>query len=401
MSQVRLRVFFVDDETRVLQGLQRMLRPLRDQWDMVFIEGGEAALIAMASNPADVIVSDMRMPIMSGAQLLTQIMHLYPATVRLILSGQADLQLIHSTIGPVHQYLAKPCDAELLRSTIERAAHVREALDGHLRSLVGGIDNLPCLPAAHQALVNGLKAGTAGRTAVRTAVASDLGMSMKVLQLMNSAFFGSPRSVCQIEEAVDLLGIETMQVLAGPLAAFKPVDDVQFSGFPAEGLWNHARQVADLSARIAQGDGATPVEIDVARTAGLLHDVGNLVLAIVLTDRRNEFYTLLAYPEAQAEERDRLLLGTSHAEVGAYLMSLWGLPPQIVDAVAGHHLAELDATASIATRAVRAADALLHHLAESRDDADPELARLGPPAQIPAWLALARTVATTLPGSQK
>ena len=399
MSQVRLRVFFVDDESRVLQGLQRMLRPLRDMWDMVFIEGGEAALIAMASNPADVIVSDMRMPIMSGAQLLTQIMHLYPATVRLILSGQADLQLIHSTIGPVHQYLAKPCDAELLRSTIERAAHLREALDGNLRSLVGGIENLPCLPAEHQALVNGLKAGASGRTAVRAAVASDLGMAMKVLQLMNSAFFGSPRNIYRIDEAVDLLGIETMQVLAGPLAAFKPVDEVQFAGFPAEWLWHHARHVAELAARIAQSEGATPVEIDVARTAGLLHDVGHLILALVLTDKRSEFYTLLNYRETVAEDRDRLLLGTSHAEVGAYLMSLWGLPPLIVDAVAGHHRAELDAEAPIATRAVRAADALLHHLAEGHEDTHSELARLGTPAQIPAWLALARTVTTTIPGN--
>ena len=85
------RILFVDDEEMVLQGLQRMLRSLRREWDMTFVESGAKALELMAEQPFDVVVSDMLMPGMTGAELLNEVMKRYPRTVRLILSGHADI----------------------------------------------------------------------------------------------------------------------------------------------------------------------------------------------------------------------------------------------------------------------------------------------------------------------
>src|ERR1017187_6368046 len=111
-------LLFVDDEVRVLQGLQRQLYGMRNEWNMNFKEGGAKALDFMASAPVDVIVTDMMMPGMDGAQLLTEVMKRHPDTIRIVLSGHADREAILRLVGPAHQYLSKPCDAEELRNAI-------------------------------------------------------------------------------------------------------------------------------------------------------------------------------------------------------------------------------------------------------------------------------------------
>jgi DNA-binding NtrC family response regulator len=106
------RVIFVDDEARILEGLRRMLRPMRNQWEMAFAPGGQAALDVMATTPFDVIVSDMRMPGMDGAALLEQVREHYPEVIRIVLSGHTEMATALRVVPIAHQFLAKPCDAE-------------------------------------------------------------------------------------------------------------------------------------------------------------------------------------------------------------------------------------------------------------------------------------------------
>ncbi|GAF98860.1 unnamed protein product, partial [marine sediment metagenome] len=122
------RILFVDDETNVLDGLRRMLRPMQREWEMAFAPGGEEALAALAEKHFDVVVSDMRMPGMDGDQLLTEVMGRYPETVRIVLSGHSEKEMILRSVGPTHQYLAKPCDPELLKRVIARAYALRGVL---------------------------------------------------------------------------------------------------------------------------------------------------------------------------------------------------------------------------------------------------------------------------------
>ena len=84
------RILFVDDEAKVLDGLRNLLRRQRHEWDMLFALSGAAALEELAKAPVDVIVSDMRMPGMDGAELLTRVRTLYPQTARIVLSGHAE-----------------------------------------------------------------------------------------------------------------------------------------------------------------------------------------------------------------------------------------------------------------------------------------------------------------------
>ena len=109
---MKKQIIFVDDDPLVLQGLQRMLRHMREQWEMEFVTSGPAALERMAQHSFDVVVSDMMMPGRSGAELLNEVMQRYPQTIHLILSGHADKELIMRWVGATHQYLSKPCTTE-------------------------------------------------------------------------------------------------------------------------------------------------------------------------------------------------------------------------------------------------------------------------------------------------
>ena len=155
---MKKRILFVDDDPLVLQGLQRMLRSMREEWEMEFVESGPIALEAMAKSPFDVVVSDMRMPGMNGAELLNRVMKLHPNTIRFILSGHADQDLVMQCVGTTHQYLAKPCEPDALKATIRRASALGQSLqNGQLKSLVSRIERLPSLPSLYLKVVQKLQ----------------------------------------------------------------------------------------------------------------------------------------------------------------------------------------------------------------------------------------------------
>jgi DNA-binding NtrC family response regulator len=113
------RILFVDDEPMVLRALGNVFRKQRDRWEMLFASSAEAALTVLETTAVDLVVTDMRMPGMNGAQLLEQVAALYPATRRIILSGQSSPSASAPEGGSAHCVLEKPCATDLLRSTIE------------------------------------------------------------------------------------------------------------------------------------------------------------------------------------------------------------------------------------------------------------------------------------------
>ncbi len=393
----RLRLLFVDDEGKILDGLRRMLRPMREQWDMRFCESGEAALVELAAVPADVVVSDMRMPGMNGAELLTAVMRRWPSTVRLVLSGHADLELVHRTVGPTHQYLQKPCDADTLKATVARAAKLRMLLtNDRLRSLAGRMDSIPCLPALYLQIVELLQKPGATTEQVGVLVAQDLGMTARILQVVNSAFFGLRREVTGVQEAVGLLGIDTIQALVLSVQAFAAFDAKDFHGISPDDLWRHSMAVADIARRISAHEHSLPPRVDASFMAGMLHDAGKLVLAANLPEDYAKAVTLARERGIPIHVAEQEVLGATHAEVGAYLLGLWGISDPIVEAVAWHHqpLASLHREFSPLT-AVHVANGLHHAVA-----GDPRIRRLDAPdlndrglgPHLGAWARIATAV---------
>ena len=184
-------LLLVDDEPLVLRGLQRSLRSMQDEWTMQFAGGGVEALEVMAQRPCDVIVTDMRMPGMNGAQLLNEVRRRSPHTVRVALSGQCDRETVMSAIGSTHQYISKPCDAKMLKDTINHAIALRNQLQtASVTRVVSQLKTIPSLPASYRAMMAELSSEEPRLNNLATLVAADMGMAAKCLQLVNSAFFG-------------------------------------------------------------------------------------------------------------------------------------------------------------------------------------------------------------------
>ncbi len=338
MSTPTRRILFVDDEPNVLAGLRRMLRPMRGEWQMTFAGSGREALEVLAREPHDVVVTDMRMPGMDGAELLSEVRRLYPDMVRIVLTGHCERSAALRSVETAHQQLSKPCDPDQLRDAVRRACALHELLaDGGLRKLVSRLSTLPSLPQVYVEIVEALKSPDTTIEQIGEIIARDVGMTAKVLQLVNSAFFGLRRHVADPTRAVSLLGIDTIKALVLSLHIFNQIDQDCVARFRLDTLWHHSVATGALAKRLATWLEAETELRDHALLAGLLHDAGKLVLAANLASEYQRAIELArkdGVPMWQAELR---VLNASHAEVGAYLLGLWGLPDVVVEAVAFHH----------------------------------------------------------------
>ncbi len=332
------QLLFVDDEPKLLDGLKRSMRSMRDEWNMMFVTGGEEALRVLEGAPFDVVVSDMRMPGIDGAQLLNEVQRRYPHIVRIILSGHSDQQMIFQSISATHQFLAKPCESEQLKTTIRRACALRELLkNDSLRGLVTGMRTIPSLPNLFSDIKKEVESESSSLKAIGQIIAKDMGMTAKILQLVNSAYFGMCGTVSTVEQAVNFLGLDTIQALVLTADIFSQFRMQRASGFHIDRLWAESMETGTLARAIARAEGRAPHEIEQANTAGFLHDVGILLLAVNLPDRYSTVLTVASAEGRPVCEVEQSEFGTTHAEVGAYLLGLWGMSEPIVEAVAYHH----------------------------------------------------------------
>jgi putative nucleotidyltransferase with HDIG domain len=329
------RIIFVDDEVSILDGLKRMLRPMRSEWEMEFAPGADAALSLLEGAPYDVIVTDMRMPGMDGASLLEIVREKYPCMLRIILSGYTELQASLRAVPVAHQFLLKPCDPEMLRAGIARATSLGEVLDSKmLTSLVGALRELPSLPRVFTELKLALERPSTTIEQVAQIVEQEVAVSAKILQLVNSAFFGLARDVTDLKTAVSCLGMSVLHDLVITLEVFRSlVPNEYVSEEYLEEFHRHAQLTARIAAKIAEDTHLSPAVV----LAALMHDVGKLVIA-----ERTPVHFARSLAQAEQEgiplfEVEEKLIHVSHAEVGAYLLSLWGLPYTVVEAVAHHH----------------------------------------------------------------
>ncbi len=331
-------ILFVDDEPKLLDGLKRSLRTMRHEWDMTFAIGGVAALKALEEAPFDVIVSDMRMPEMDGVQLLNQVKQRFPQIIRIVLSGHSDQEMVYQSIAATHQYLAKPCEIDLLKTTIMRAYALRELLEeDSLRRLVTGMQQIPSLPTLYADVRREAESPTSSLKTIGAIISKDMGMTAKILQLVNSAYFGLRAAVSTPEQAVNLLGLDTIQALVLSVHVFSQFAAARGSCFDMRRLWEASAETGMLARAIAKAEQAPVLVIDQAYTAGLLHDVGIMALMANVSDQYESILKTANDKNIPVWEVERQELGATHAEVGAYLLGLWGLSNPIVEAVAFHH----------------------------------------------------------------
>lgn len=395
------KILFVDDEPNILEGLQRMLFPLQKEWRMAFVASGAKALELMESQRFDVIVSDMRMPGMDGAQLLSAVKARFPDTVRFVLSGQTDGEAVYRSVGDAHQFLNKPCKPKLLKECVDKAFSIRDLLTcDRLKSTIAQIGSLPPVPDVYKRLCEELQSAECSVAAVSRIIETDQAILSKILQLVNSAFFGVRHRVTSAAQASSMLGLQTLKSLVLMSGLFTPMQQASFpKGFSIEEKWRHSAKVGIYAEALCKHESAPKEMAADAYTAGLLHDAGELILAISCPDDYVHVRDYGMLNQIPAYEAERKVLGCTHAELGAYLLGIWGLPDQIVEAVAYHHNPSESTSQSLSPLAlVHAADRMDPQKGNLESDiaASPLdlafLARIGLEAHLPQWEETCRRI---------
>ncbi len=329
------RILFVDDDLDLLNGLRARLHKHRANWEMKFVDSGAAALIELKAGSVDLVVTDVRMPGMDGGQLLATIKEGWPETIRIVMSGYSEPVKVLQLVSLAHRYISKPCDAQQLENIIERCFKLDSVLRGEeLKNLVGRIGKLPALPKTYQQLKTALSQPNVQATVLADIITRDPIVTAKVLQVANSAFFRLAKPVQTIKQAVNYLGFACIQNLVMSAEVFSEWGKIpNLPGLDPDRLQENAQQTAAACKALAVG---TPL-VDDALLVGLLHDIGYWVLLQECPKDMAHILKLATDTGVSFEQAERDVIGTSHAEVGAYLLGLWGFPYEVVEAVAFHH----------------------------------------------------------------
>ena len=329
----RTRILFVDDEPEVLDEIMRALGGRLHDWDMEWVHGGAEALEAMALRPADVVVSDLRMPGMDGIELLAQVRERWPRAIRLILSGHAGSESVLRAMSVAHQLLEKPLRTDLLGGVLSRAIAVQRMLSRpELLELAGRVGELPSLPGTYSKLIRLIQSPHSSYDDLAEVVERDPLVSARALQFVNSAYFGIGRQVGSVRSAVSLLG---PQVLLGMALAATVVDRADEAGIPGllDEVQDRALRCSGWIRRLLPDDEL----LDEAVSTALIHDLGTILLALADPKACRNVLDSARQDHAGEYRLEQSALGVTHADMGAYLFGLWGLPLRMVEAIAYHH----------------------------------------------------------------
>ncbi len=386
------RLLLVDDEPQVLLTLQASMQPLAEEWDVAFLPGGKEALSWLEQHEADVVLADIHMPGMSGLELLSEVKGRYPRTVRMAFSGVAHQEMVMKGLSVAHQVLPKPLAPSTLRTTLSRACAQRDVLGNPaLQQLVGSIQHLPSLPTIYQEIEATLQAKDASAEKTAAIIGKDPAMVTNLLHLVNSAYFSLRRTVSSPTHAVALLGIGTVKSLVLTLKLFE-----QSHRDPAlkpliERLWQHGITVGTAAKALAVAEDMGTVAVEAAFLGGLLHDLGRLVLASNLPKEQAQVDNAVR-AGTDPVEAERTVYGATHAEVGAYLLSIWGLNDLIVEGVAFHHCPMVSHSGSFTVlTAIHLANGWAGSSSGAGARSEPDLAyieQLGLSDRLPKWKAL-------------
>lgn len=371
-------MLFVDDDANVLRGMKRLFHAMRDSWDVEFAESGREALDLMAAKPVDLIMADVQMPGMSGLELFAITRRLYPRVIRFALSGYTDKEVLLNAIGLSHQFFAKPCNADILKSAMIKVLRFHSALRAaSVQAMVAGVQTFPVLPEHRAMLLEALGRGQVTIREVAQIVEQDMAMAATVFHLAYWECFDPRRGVANAECAIRNLGLDFLRSAAFTADLFRACPDDLIEIFHLRDLFAHSAAASGMAEAMARTMSPEDAVADDARVAGLFHDIGKLVL---ISQRRDEYEQIWKRHLSSGLSLQRLeheVFNTTHAEIGGALMTLWGFPWHIVEAVSFHHKPQKTDPASYETvMSVHMGDGMAHSapggtLAAEPDDHEP------------------------------
>ena len=311
---------------------------LGDEFKVETASGGEEALGLVERSSFDVVVSDLTMPKMTGVEFLTEVAKRSPSSARIVVSGFVDEVSIAKCCMVGHRYFIKPFDPISLTHLIQNLSRAKKPpMNKKVHEIIGKIGALPCPSEIFLELSSALNSSASSIHDISDIVSRDPALTAKALQIVNSAQFGSARRITSIMEAVQMIGLDLVRAIAGGLQIFKFYDSEKYPGMHLGELWKHSLKVAFVARTLSELEGLPVRMCSEAFTIGLLHDVGKLILATNAPDEFRIVSEKAKQENKPPHEVEIELFGSSHAQIGAYLLRLWGLPDSIVTAVESHH----------------------------------------------------------------
>lgn len=353
-----MRVLAVDDDPLILKALNRTFCVRWPEWEIVAVTSGELAVGWLTRSTFDLVLTDMQMPGMDGSLVLKMARELQPSAIRVVLSGHAPLLRIMEAQGDYHRFLTKPIDPNELMTIL--GAYCLEGKDEgtkKARAFVAGLDGLPCLPRNLVRLRTLLEDPSQSKVEIHKEIARDIGMAAKLLKLVNSAYLTFGRSITDLKQAVKYLGADVIRELVMNRAVLASAVDVTPEGLDLEVLWAHSRKVGlKASALVLKETGSESAAAE-AYSIGLLHDVGMVVLANTPASGYRSILEEAVRTGASLPELERARYGTDHVQIGAQILSLWGLPESFSTVILEHHARHLADHTSLTSLALHVAQA--------------------------------------------
>lgn len=335
---MKRRILFVHENPSELQGFHQAVVAMEPVWDMEFASSGEQALQVLAGSKFDAVVVDVPPQQATGLSFLNEARNQHAGMTRFAIANQDDKETVMACAREMHQCLPRPCQPRTLIAGIRRSLSLDGWLqDEKIKSLVERMPPLPSLPAVYNEVIRELNDASGSAEKVAEILSKDLSLTARLLQTVNSAFYGQSRRITHVGEAVVVLGTEAVRGMVLGLQTYQHFEKMKPFPFAIDRLWAHSMAVAERARRIALLQTRQPELADEAFTAGLMHDIGVLVLAASLPKEYRELWQKLEARKQPLWQVEKEILGASHADVGAYLLARWGLPITLVEAVAYHH----------------------------------------------------------------
>ena len=329
------RILFVDDEAQILRSITRLF--MDTEYEILTAESGAEALDILEIEQVDVIVSDMKMPKMTGYELLSQVKRKFPNIVRIILSGFSDERIVFDALQKniAKLYILKPWENNVLINTIEKVFQIENVLRNNEKvlKLVSNADELPTIKTSYQKIINVIENDQEIYKIVE-AIEADNSIVIKLLHIVNSSYYAVKTG--SIKRAVAYLGLDNIKNI---VIASAFIDGLSFNAKDnkrLEKLWEHAF-IANRIISLIYSEFLNKKIPETEMNAGLLSNVGIIFMIHSFHDKYMEIFEEVEKNNISIIELENKAFGTNHQEIGGYLLQWWDIPLPIVEAALYHH----------------------------------------------------------------
>ncbi|NDV22569.1 response regulator [Desulfovibrio sp. JC022] len=367
-------ILFIDEDKAQLEMLDKQLSAMKKRWQVNYASNKDEVMTLLRTKPFDIIAMELQVDGFEGDELLEEIRTRQPGSIRFIISESVNSENCLKFVKYAHQFITKPYQKSELIGKIKKSLRLKHIfLNERAAKGIASIEELPTMPELFMELERELSKDDVLISSIGKMIGEDMSMTAGLLKLVNSPFFGLYSKVTNPEQAVTLLGLDNLKGLVLGIHLFNSAGSNKID-FSIEKLGEHCQYTALMARAIIKAEGGSNELAEHTFLAGFLHDIGKLVLSTSYAEEYGTILSIVRDANIPVQEAEKDILGFTHAEVGAYLLAIWGFDEDIIEAIYCHHepqrLGSVDLSPAVA---VHVANSFDHELRVTNVDYAPHL----------------------------